>query len=511
MVSGTFLAARALGWVRIVVITNIFPTGPSLDAFFAAYRIPDLIFQLVAAGALSSALIPILSGLLATDESARAWRVVSTVANLVLLGLLVLGVIVLITAPVLVPIITPGFTQAQWDETTQLTRIMILGPVFLALGAVTTSVLNSAGRFGAAAVAPIVYNLAMIGAALLLGRSMGVTALAIGVVAGALCHFAIQVPPLRQLGFRYTPRVDLGEALSRKALALMAPRAVGLGAGQITFLVVTSLASTLGTGAVTSLNVAFTLLQIPIGIIGVPLGVVVFPSLSREAAVGRDASYVDLLTRALRLLVYVMIPISAATAILSTQVVDLLFDYGRYDQSALAMTADALVYFMVGLAAHSLIAVLARAFYAKQDTLTPVLAAVGAVVINTTLAITLVGPLGLEGIALAIAAAAWVEAIALVVILEMRTRGFRSLPLVRVGVESVVGTVIAGALAYGTLGMLMGRLGADPSKLGLIVEIAVTSLVFGAAYLAVSLVLRIPELPTIVGVMVDLVRRPRRS
>jgi putative peptidoglycan lipid II flippase len=221
--------------------------------------------------------------------------------------------------------------------------------------------------------------------------------------------------------------------------------------------------------------------------------------------------FVAMLTRALRLLVYVMVPIGALAAILSQQSVDLLFDYGNYDQAALTMTADALVFFLIGLAAHSLIAVLARAFYARQDTLTPVLAAVGAVVINTTLAIALVGPMGLDGIALAIAVAAWIEAIALVVVLDRRISIFRPAVLGRVGIESLVGTAVAAFLGYGALLLTQVWLGADPSKVGLIVQIAVTSAVFGAAYLAVSLVLRIPELPSIVGVMVDVLRRPRRT
>ena len=206
-----------------------------------------------------------------------------------------------------------------------------------------------------------------------------------------------------------------------------------------------------------------------------------------------------------------MVPIGVIAAILATQTVDLLFDYGRYDQSALALTADALVYFLLGLAAHSLIAVLARAFYARQDTLTPVLAAVLAVVINTTLAVALVGPLGIEGISLAIAVAAWVEAVVLIVILDRRLADFRPLVLVRVGIESLVGTIVAGVAAEATLLGLQGWLGTDPTKLGLIVQIALTSVVFGAVYAGVSLVLRIPELPTIVGVMVDVFPRPRRS
>ena len=457
IVSAAFLTSRILGWVRTVVIVRNGGSLAELDAFFAAFRIPDLIFQLVAAGALSSALIPIVSGLFATDEPARAWRVVSTVTNIVMGALLVLGLIVLVAAPAIVELITPGFDAAQTAKTVELTRIMMLSPVFLALGSVATSVLNAGGRFAASAIAPISYNLAIIGAALLLAPSMGVDGLAIGVVAGSLCHLLVQVRPLARLGFRYAPRIDVGDDLARKALTLMVPRAIGLGASQITFVVVTSLATLQGPGAVTSFNVAFTLLQIPIGVIGVPLGIVVLPSLSRVAAIGRELEFVAMLTRALRLLVYVMIPIGALFAIVRVPTISLLFDDGSYGRAALDLTATTLLAFLIGLAAHALIAVLARAFYARQDTLTPVLAAVGSVVINVTLAIVLVGPLGLPGVALAIAIAAWIEAIALIVVLTRRVPPFRPSALLGVGLASVVGTVVAAGAGLVVLGPAGGR------------------------------------------------------
>ncbi len=511
IVSAAFLTSRILGWVRTVVIVRNGGSLAELDAFFAAFRIPDLIFQLVAAGALSSALIPIVSGLFATDEPARAWRVVSTVTNIVMGALLVLGLIVLVAAPAIVELITPGFDAAQTAKTVELTRIMMLSPVFLALGSVATSVLNAGGRFAASAIAPISYNLAIIGAALLLAPSMGVDGLAIGVVAGSLCHLLVQVRPLARLGFRYAPRIDVGDDLARKALTLMVPRAIGLGASQITFVVVTSLATLQGPGAVTSFNVAFTLLQIPIGVIGVPLGIVVLPSLSRVAAIGRELEFVAMLTRALRLLVYVMIPIGALFAIVRVPTISLLFDDGSYGRAALDLTATTLLAFLIGLAAHALIAVLARAFYARQDTLTPVLAAVGSVVINVTLAIVLVEPLGLPGVALAIAIAAWIEAIALIVVLTRRVPPFRPSALLGVGLASVVGTVVASGAGLVVLGLMEGAVGTDPGKVALALEIAVTSVAFGLVYAAVSLALRIPELPSIVGVMVDVFRRPRPS
>jgi len=509
VVSGAFLASRLLGWVRTAVLLNTFGATADLDAFFAAFRLPDLMFQLVAAGALGSALIPVLSGLLAGEQHSRAWRVVSTVANLMLIALAVLAVTLAVAAPAIVPAITPGFDAIQTARTVELTRIMLLGPVFLALGAVATSTLNASGRFAAAALAPIVYNLAIIGAALLLAPSLGVRALAIGVVVGSLGHLLVQIPALRRIGFHYVPVADLGDGEARQALRLMGPRALGLGASQITFVVVTSLASTLGVGAIVAYNAAFTLLQIPIGVIGVPLGVVVFPSLSRQAAVGLDVQYVDLVTRGLRLLLFVMVPIAGLLAILRRQVVTVLFPGLGID--AIELTANALLFFLVGLAAHALIALLARAFYARQDTRTPVGAAILAVVVNCALAVVLVGPLGLGGIAIAIALAAWLEAVVLLVLLTRRLPTLGLADLVRVGLEAGVATVVSGGLALVALYAIDGFIGPDPGWLALVVQTIVVSVVFGAVYLALSLVLRIPELPSIISVMTDLLRRRGRS
>ncbi len=510
IVSGAFFVSRVLGWIRLVVFANLF-TAAELDPFFAAFRIPDLIFQLVAAGALSSALIPIVAGLLERDEESHAWRVVSTVINLMLIALATLAAVLLVLAPVVMRVIAPGFEGEQLEQSITLTRIMLLSPIFLAMGSVATSVLNAGGRFAASAIAPSVYNLAIIGGALILTPTFGIAGLAVGVVAGSLGHLLVQVPPLRLLGFRYEPRIDRDDPEARRALLLMAPRAFGLGAGQITFIVVTALASTVAVGAVADFNYAFTLLQIPIGVIGVPLGIVLLPSLSRDAAVGRETEFARLLTRALRLLMFVMVPIAGLTAVLRQEIVDLLFGGGRIGGTDLELIATTLLWFLIGLAAHALIAVLARAFYARQDTLTPVLVAIAAVAMNTTLAILLVGPLGLGGIALAIALAAWMEAVVLMAILRWRIDELRLGGVGRVAVQAAVGTVVASALAFGTAALIGGAIGPDPSALLLVLDVGAVTAVFGLAYATVSVVLRIPELASMVEVMVDLIRRLRRS
>jgi putative peptidoglycan lipid II flippase len=511
VVSGAFLISRLLGYVRFVVIGNSGLLPGELDTFFAAFRLPDLIFQLVAAGALSSALIPVMAALLADGEESHAWRVVSTIVNLMLIALIALAIGIFLLAPLVMNVIAPGFGPVQLETSVELTRTMLLSPIFLALGAVATSVLNSGGRFAASALAPIVYNLVIIGAAFLLVPSFGVEGLAIGVVLGSLGHLLVQLRPLARLGFRYTPRIDGHDPHARKALLLMAPRAIGLGASQITFIVVGALATTVGVGALSDFNFAFVLLQIPLGVIGVPLGIVVLPTLSRNAAVGHEVSFATLLTRALRLLIYVMVPITAVTIILRQPVVEVLFGSGKISQPNLDLIASTLAFFAVGLTAHALIAVLARGFYARQDTVTPVLAAITAVAINCTLAIVLVGPYGLQGIALAIAAAAWIEALALLAILHHRLPHFELRGLVRVAIEAVVGSALAGAVTFLASEWLASVGGTDPGRIALIGEVMLVSLVFGLVYAAISLVLRIPELPSIVGVMADVLRRPARS
>jgi putative peptidoglycan lipid II flippase len=508
IVSGAFLVSRVLGWLRVVVIANTFPPGPDFDAFLAAFRLPDLMFQLVAAGALSSAVIPIVSALLATDETARAWRVVSTIANMMLVGLLVLGIVVLVAAPVIIAAINPGFGPEQVNRTVDLTRIMVLSPIFLSLGSLVSSVLNARGRFAASAIAPIVYNFAIIGAAFLLTPAFGITGLAIGVVAGSLGHLLIQIAPLRAQGFQYDRRIELDDPEARRALKLMAPRALGLGAGQITFVVLNSFASTIGNGAISVFYVAFTLLQIPIGVIGVPLGVVVLPSLSREAGTGNLHEFAALMSRAIRLILFVMLPITAISMVLRHEIVGVLFGYGP---AALDLTAATFLAFLTGLTAHALIAILARAFYARQDTRTPVAAAILAVVINSTLAGVLVGPLGLPGLGLAIAIAAWVEAVVLLVLLRRSLPELAFRPLLSLGLRSLVVAIGGAAASAGVLAGLALATGGAPSRLELVVRIVVVGIVWLLSSAAISSVLRIAELRAIIALMLDLIRRPRQA
>jgi putative peptidoglycan lipid II flippase len=512
-VASVYLVARLLGYVRVLVIGTTFGAGDELDAFFAAFRIPDLIFQLVAAGAIASALVPMVAGLLAKGETARAWRVVSTLANLMLVGLLAFAIIGFIAAPALVAIIAPGFHGAKLDRTIELTRLMLLSPLFLALGSVATAALNGGQRFGASALAPVVYNLAIIGSVPILGPTLGTAGVALGVVAGSLGHLLVQVPPLARIGYRYLPKIDLGDAEARAALALMGPRVIGLGVTQITFVVMTALASGLGVGAVSAYTIAFSLLQIPLGVIGTPLGIVIFPSMARELAIGRKDHYLEILGRSLRILTFVMLPITALGMILRVQIVELLLGYGRFNEAAERLTAETLLLFLIGLTAHSAIAVLARAFYARHDTRTPTVAAILAVVINCVLAIALVGPIGLPAIGLAIAVAAWSEALVLLVWLRRREPTLDLVGLFSVVLRCLIAAAVGAYAAHLALDVMAGFLppedGLDTisEKVRILLHAGAATIAGSLVYALVAALLRVRELNTIVAILVDLVRR----
>ena len=515
IVTAASLGSRVLGYVRLVVVARAVPTtdqGASLDAFTQAFKIPDFLFQLVAAGALASALVPVLAALFATGEERRAWRVVSTVTTLVLGALLVLVAVAEAAAPFLVAnIVAPGFTGAKLQLTIDLTRVTLLGPLFMAGGAIASAVLNARGRFAAAAVAPLVYNLGIIGGAVFLVPLMGVEGLAVGVVVGAIGLLAIQLPGLASVGARVAPSLDVRDEATGRALVLMVPRAIGLGAAQVALLVITSLATSLPDGSVYAFTAAFSLLQIPIGVIGVPLGTVLLPSLSRVAASGEVEAFRRLLVRGLGMLAYVMLAISALGIPLAGDVTRVTYGLSGLHADAMGWIAASLAVFMVGLTAHSMIAILARAFYAMQDTTTPLVAAVAAVAVNVAVGVLLVGPFGLAGLAASIAIGAWLEVAWLVVMLLRRTPGLRLGQLCR-DMALTAAAAAPGALAAIALESALGGYSAAPGgtlvSLGRLVAATAAGAVVG---LGVSLGLRIEEPRRILGIVLDLMHRRGRG
>ena len=511
IVSGAYLVARVLGYVRVVVIGSTVGNGPELDAFFAAFRIPDLIFQLVAAGTVASALVPMVASELGSGQASRAWRLVSTIASLMTVGLFLLAGVAWLAAPILVPIITPGFAGEQLQRTIELTRLMLLAPMFLALGAVATSALNAHNRFAAAAVAPIVYDLAIIGAAFVLTPSLGVTGLAIGVVAGSLGHLLVQLPALGRAGFRFTPSLDMSDPDVRQALRLMGPRAVALGAGQITFLVATALASGLAVGSVTAFTFAFTVFSIPLSVIGVPLGIVALPTLSRDLARGAVGEFTELMRRALRLILFLILPLVALGIALRVPATSLLFGHGKFTDEGVALVASTLLVLLLALPGEALNTILVRGFYANRDTRTPAIAAVLAVGLNVLIGVFAVNVLGwgLAGIAAGIAIGSTIEATVLALLLRREIPAFDPGAILAAGVPVVVGSLAAGLVAAGVLAALDANLGDVAGTARSLLELVLAGGAGGLTYLGAARVLRLPELGLIMRLMSDTLSRLR--
>ncbi len=501
------VVARLLGWARTSVFGAEFGANDDLDAFFAAFRIPDLLFQLVAAGAVGSALVPVASGLLATGEEARARKLVATMANLMVLALIPLAIVLFLTTPALITIFANK--AGSVDLEVGMTRVMLLSPILLALGAVLSAGLNASGVFGPPALAPNVYNIAILIAAVVLTPFFGIYALAIGVVLGAAGLVITQLGAVREAGL-WSPAMDWRDPAVAETLKLMAPRALGLGVTQLVFFVNTffcqSLPGDSGTGALTEYTFAFTALQIPVGLVGVPLGIVLLPPLSQAIAKGDTARFRTLVDQSLRMLLFVVVPMTGVMFALATPIMSVLYQHGKVTSAVIAHTTPVFLIFLVGLVAHVLIALLAPIFYSSKDTKTPVLAALLAVVVDVGAAALLFPPFELGGLALAISLGAWAEVGMLAYFMERRV-GFDLKPLAIHSAAFVAGGVVASAaclLAFQTADRFSGW---SEAFLPRLIQLGLGSLVGVVAYVAWAWVFRLPELRDSVQLARTLLRR----
>jgi putative peptidoglycan lipid II flippase len=489
------LASRLLGWIRLLVIGSQFGASRELDAYFAAFRIPDAIFQLVVAGALSAALIPVFASYRARGQDVEAWTLASSIINLVLIALAGLSLVMAIFAPFLVPIVAPGFDAPTTELTIRMTRIMLLSPVLIGMGAVVTGILNSYQQFTVPAIAPLLYNFAIILAAIFLAPIIGVEGLAVGVAIGSLAHLAVQLPSLARVGQRYDLTIGLGHPGVRRVAWLMGPRTLGLAAGQLNFIVSTILASGLPEGSLTAYNYAFQLSQIPVGVIGVSIAVALFPTLSQDAALGRIGDIRHQVANAVRVLIFIAAPLTAIMVVLREPLTSVFYQYGLFSQTATEATANALLYFAIGLVGHIVVHVLTRAFYAMQDTKTPVAWAVVAVAVNIVLMAFLVGPMGVAGLALALSISAVLEVIGLLWSLRRRLESVEGGEIIRSLLRAGVAALAAGFLMFGGLAVVEATVGGLlDNPLGRLLVLLVLAAAGGAIFLVVAAALHSPEL-----------------
>jgi putative peptidoglycan lipid II flippase len=456
LVMALFVVSRALGLLREMVISHQFGTGGDLDAYLAAFRLPDILFQVVAGGALASAFIPTFASFWARDDESGAWRLASAVINLVFVLTAALAIIAVVLAPWLVrTIIAPGFDPARQALTVKLMRLMLLSPAVFGVSGVVMGILNAQQHFLLPALAPILYNLGIIAGALLLAPALGVLGLAVGVVAGALGHMLVQVPGLVRHGMRYTPTLGLRDPGVHTVGRLMLPRMVGLAAVQINFLVTTVLASGLAPGSLSALNYAWLLMLLPQGVFAQAIATAAFPTFSAQAAKGQQAAMRSTLAATLRAVLYLAVPAAVGLIVLRLLLVQIIFERGAFTATSTQMVAWALGLFALGLPAHAVVEITVRAFYAMHDTRTPVAIGIGAMGLNVILSLAFVrifealGWMPHGGLALSNSLATTVEMVLLLAILRRRMAGLEGRRTVASLARTVFAAIVMGGVARG--------------------------------------------------------------
>ena len=407
-VSIATMASRVLGLAREQVMAAFFGAGMATDAFNVAFRVPNLLRDLFAEGALSAAFIPTFTATDHKEGRAEAWRLGAQVMNALALALAVVTVLGWLCAPLLVGMLAPGFAAipGKLELTILLSNVMLPFLLLVALAAAAMGMLNAVRQFTVPALAPLFLNLGMIVVGLLLipvFKAMGqppILAMAVGVLAGGFLQFAVQVPALWKLGWRPAWPPQLNHPGVRRIGFLMLPATIGLAATQLNIFVNTILASQLTQGSVSWLSYAFRLMQLPIGVFGVALATVSLPTLAKHAVENDVIGMRGTLSGAIRLVFALTLPATFGLWALSQPLVKLLYQHGRFHAADTNQTAAALSAYCLGLCAYAAVKVLVPTYYALGDTRTPVVASFLSVAVNLTGNLLLMGPLGHVGLAL---------------------------------------------------------------------------------------------------------------
>ncbi|MBT3336607.1 MAG: murein biosynthesis integral membrane protein MurJ [Anaerolineae bacterium] len=453
--AGTVMLAFAFGQIvgllRRILVAQAFGAGAELDAFIAANRVSETLFNLVAGGALGSAFIPTFAGLLAKDEKDSAWKLASAVANWVALVLGLLAALAAIFAPQIVRhALAPGFSAnpEQFALTVTLLRIQLFSAMIFGLSGLVMGILNSHQAFLIPALTPSMYQVGMIFGVLVLAPTMGIYGLAWGVVIGAFFHLALQIPALLKLprsndfshsnakglkplleGSSYSFTLGFGDANVSEVIRLMGPRLLGVAVVQLNFWVNTWLASRMAAGSVAGIEYGFALMLMAQVAIAQSIATAAMPTFAAQYALGKLDDVRNSLAATIRGVLLLSIPAAVGLIILRVPLITLLYQRGEFDARSTEIVAWALLWYAVGLVGHSVMEILARAFYALHDTKTPVLVGIGAMSLNIVFSIAFaalfeqIGWMPHGGLALANSLATALEMVLLLILMRKRLGG----------------------------------------------------------------------------------------
>lgn len=494
------LASRGLGLLREVVVAAKFGTGEDYGAYVAAFRIPDTLYLLIIGGGLGSALIPVFSGFLGQGETEKAWRLANAVINTTVLALVVTAVFVFVFAPQLVSwVIAPNFSPERQALCANLTRLLLVQPLLLGLGGIAMSLLNGSEHFLMPTLAPIFYNLCIILGALLFAGNLGVFGLVVGVLIGSVIYMVIQIPALVKLGWRYRLGLDLKAPGGKQVLVALGPRVLGQAAFQINFIFITALASA-KPETVTALNYSYQLLMLPHGLFAMSVAVVTFPAMSRLFGAGDIEGLKQRLVSAMRQIFFFALPASLGLGILARPIVRSILELGSFGEKSTDLVSHSLVFFSIGLVGYGIVEIITRAFYAMQDTRTPVIVAILTIGLNIALSLWLIGPLGHGGLALSLAITNTLEMLLLLWLVQ-RKLGTLDNDNTRLWLTAVKISLAADFMGCFLLGAnwVLAQPFASLSKLPLILLTGLVIGLAGAIYAALAWLLKIEELQYTLG------------
>jgi len=531
VVSIAVMFSRVLGLIREAVFARFFGAGFLYDAFVVAFRIPNILRDLFAEGALSAAFVKVFTDYQIRKTEVEAWRLASLVFNVlavVMSGITIIGILI---APFVIPLLTRGFPPEKAALAITLTQIMFPFILLVALAALAMGVLNTKGRFAVPASASTAFNICSIVFGLgfafwLSGGSWessqdamavpseaaqwAITGMAIGTLIGGGAQLLIQIPSLLKVGFRFSPVFDFADEGVRRVMRLMGPAIIGTSAVQIKVLVDMVVVSSID-GGNSWLSFAFRLMQFPIGVFGVAIGTAAIPALSRLASQGRTGEFRDTLSNALKLVFLLTIPAACGLAVLGQPIISLIYERGRFSAFDTNMTAWALAAYSIGLAGYAAIKVLSPSFYALDDAKTPMWVSLGSILVHaptsfgmmmylSTIGVTAERPNGFGhvGVALATSTVALVNFFALTFLMRRRIGRINGHTIVSALVRIIIASAAMSAAGYFIYRVLDSYL-VDSSFMVRLIEALVPIAAAGVVFVVAAKLLRITELEQIVG------------
>lgn len=494
IVAIAYVVSRVLGLLREMILARKFGTSPEMDAYAAAFRIPDLLFLVVMSGAFGAAFIPVFAGFIDRDDRDGASKLASSILTWTGLGVLVLSAIAFVFAGPLTNLVAPGYDSYTHDLTVDLMRPLLLSPVFLGLAIACKGILEAQNQFAWPAFAPVLYNIAIIVGALFFADEYGIQAVVWGVIIGALLQMLLQAPAVIRTGLNFRPTLDRTIDGLGEVVRLLGPRVVGLAAFQLNFIFVTAFASVLGAQFVSGLNYAWLLLMLPHGVLALSMSTVAFPSLAALFGRGDQDGFARLLDRTMRPLLFLSIPASVAMVMVGRAMIMIIFEGGRFTSQSTDIVAGAFRWFALGLVGYGLTEIVTRVFYAMKDTRTPVVTGIFTVILNVILCQLLMDSLGVEGLAISLSITTAAEAIIMMLFLKQRSGrifsdGFFGWLMRVVGAAGVMAVVIAISRPW-----LNDVLDADTSFVVHVGYFTLTMALYAITFVWAAWALRVPEL-----------------